>query len=396
MDLRQLEGVDLKNKKVLVRLDLNVPLKDGVITDETRITKALPTLRYILGQTNKVAVMSHLGRPKGEVKKEFSLEVVGERISQLLEKEVLFVEDFADEPIEQIFAHMDSNQFIRLENLRFDSREKKNDLEFSQHLSSGFDVYVNDAFGTVHRAHSSVVGVAEQFTPENRFAGFLIKSEIEALSKVKNHPKAPFTVVMGGSKVSDKITVILNLMNVCNNMLIGGAMAYTFLKYKGFDVGNSRVEEDKMDLVEKIYENAKVRKVQIHLPVDHIAASEFSEAAEPVACNSENIPEGLMGLDVGPKTQKEYAAIIADSNTVLWNGPMGVFEWSSFANGSIAVADAMAANERAYTVVGGGDSVSATNLAGVSEKMSHVSTGGGASLEYLEGKTLPGLKVLTK
>ena len=185
MDLRQLEGVDLKNKKVLVRLDLNVPLKDGVITDETRIIRALPTLRYILGQTNKVAVMSHLGRPKGQIKKEFSLEVVGERISQLLEKEVLFVEDFADEPIEQIFAHMDPNQFIMLENLRFDSREKKNDLEFSQHLSSGFDVYVNDAFGTVHRAHSSVVGVAEQFTPENRFAGFLIKSEIEALIESK-------------------------------------------------------------------------------------------------------------------------------------------------------------------------------------------------------------------
>lgn len=396
MDLRQLEGVDLKNKKVLVRLDLNVPLKDGVITDETRILKALPTLRYILEQTNKVAVMSHLGRPKGEVNSKYSLEVVGHRISQLLEKEVLFVEDFAEEPIEQIFAHMDPNQFILLENLRFDPKEKENDLNFSQHLAQGFDVYVNDAFGTVHRAHSSVVGVAEQFIAENRYAGFLISSEIDALSKVKNHPKAPFTVVMGGSKVSDKITVILNLMNVCNNILIGGAMAYTFLKYKGFEVGNSRVEEDKLDLVEKIYENAKIRKVQIHLPVDHIAAADFSENAEAVACNGENIPEGLMGLDIGPKTQKEYAKIIAESNTVLWNGPMGVFEWPQFANGSLAVAEAMASNDRAYTVVGGGDSVSATNLAGVSEKMSHVSTGGGASLEYLEGKTLPGLKVLVK
>ena len=257
-------------------------------------------------------------------------------------------------------------------------------------------MYVNDAFGTVHRAHSSVVGVAEQFTAENRYAGFLISSEIAAFSKVKNHPKAPFTVVMGGSKVSDKITVILNLMNVCNNILIGGAMAYTFLKYKGFEVGDSRVEADKLDLVEKIYENAKVRKVQIHLPVDHLAASEFSENAEAVPCHGENIPEGLMGLDIGPKTQEEYAKVIAESNTVLWNGPMGVFEWPQFARGSIAIADAMAANDRAYTVVGGGDSVSATNLAGVSEKMSHVSTGGGASLEFLEGKTLPGLKVLVK
>ena len=386
MELRQLEGVDLKNKKVLVRLDLNVPIKDGVITDETRILKALPTLKYILEQTNKVAVMSHLGRPKGEENPKFSLEPVGRRLSELLEKEVLFVEKPTEEPIEQIFAHMDPNQFILLENLRFDPKEKKNDLDFAQYLAQGFDVYVNDAFGTVHRAHASVVAVAEQFKPEDRFAGFLISSEIAALSKVKDHPKAPFTVVMGGSKVSDKITVILNLLNVCNHMLIGGAMAYTFLKYKGYKVGNSRVEDDKMDLVEKIYENAKARKVQIHLPVDHVVASEFSEDAEAVVIESEDIPDGYMGLDIGPKTQKQYAAVIEESNTVLWNGPMGVFEWKAFAQGSLTVADAMAKNSHAYTVVGGGDSVSATNMAGVADKMSHVSTGGGASLEYLEGK----------
>ncbi|HET9238836.1 MAG TPA: phosphoglycerate kinase [Oligoflexus sp.] len=395
MEFRKLQDLDLTNKKVLVRLDLNVPIKKGKITDDTRITAALPTLRYILERTNKIALMSHLGRPDGEVMPEYSLEPVGVRLAELLGVEVVFVRDYTEEPAEQVLNQLNKNQIILFENLRFHPGETKNDLDFATKLAHGFDCYVNDAFGTLHRAHASVVAAAELFPSEKRAAGLLVEREISVLSALQKKPQAPFTVIMGGSKVSDKIGVVLNLLNHANYLLIGGAMAYTFLKYQGVDVGDSRVETDKMDLVASIYRNAEARKVEIILPEDHVAAAKFDADAEAVEIPGRTIQKGLMGLDIGPRTIKRYSDIIGLSKTVLWNGPMGVFEFDKFAKGSLRIAEAMARSS-AFTVVGGGDSVAATNKAGVADKMDHISTGGGASLEFLEGQILPGVKVLLK
>lgn len=396
MQIRRLEELDLRNKKVFLRLDLNVPMKSGVIKDDTRIREAIPTIKYILEHTSKVAMCSHLGRPKKEAHSvDDSLEAVGVRLAELLEREIVFCSDYAQEPAIQVLNRLDAGQIMLLENLRYHDGEEKNDKDFARSLTEGFDVYVNDAFGTVHRAHASVSAAAEIFPPESRAAGLLIEREIRALQAMLTDTAAPFTVVMGGSKVSDKIAVILNLLNHCHNLLIGGAMAYTFLKFKGVDVGKSRVEEDKMSLVETIMRAADKRRVTIHLPVDHVCATDFAESAVPVSVDNVAIPAGLMGLDIGPKTIQNYEGVIRRSRTILWNGPMGVFEWPAFAGGSMAVANAMAAND-GMTVIGGGDSVAAVNMAGVADKMSHISTGGGASLEFLEGKTLPGIKVLLK
>ncbi len=395
MEFRKLNELDLKDKKVLVRLDLNVPLADGKITDDTRIQAAIPTLRYLLERTGKIALMSHLGRPDGEVMPEYSLEPVGERLAELLGVEVVFVRDYTEEPAEHVLNQLSKNQIILFENLRFHPGETKNDVNFARHLAQGFDCYVNDAFGTLHRAHASVVAAAEFFPPEKRAAGLLVEREITVLSNLQRKPQAPFTVIMGGSKVSDKITLVLNLMQSANYMLIGGAMAYTFLKYQGVDVGDSRVENDKMDLVASIYKNAEARRVEIVLPEDHIAAEKFAKDAQAIEVNTKNIPKGLMGLDIGRKTMKRYSEIIALSKTVLWNGPMGVFEFDQFARGSIRVAEAMA-DSQAFTVIGGGDSVAAANKAKVADRIDHISTGGGASLEFLEGTMLPGVKVLLK
>jgi phosphoglycerate kinase len=393
MHLRTLKDLDFKGKKVFLRLDLNVPVKDGKIKDETRIKEALPTLRYILERTNKVAVASHLGRPDGEVDLKYSLEPVGARLAELLGNECVFVSDYVKEPYDQVLGQINPNQFVLLENLRFNAGETQNDPAFCRLLAQGIDLYVTDAFGTAHRAHASTVGLPELLDPQKRAAGLLIEKEIEALSGILQRPEAPFTVVMGGSKVSDKIGVILNLLNHCNHLVIGGAMAYTFLAFKGMKVGKSRVESDRMDLVESIFRNAEARRVKIHLPFDHACAAEFNEGAPRVDVSVTAIPDDLMGLDIGPKTIAAYSDVIKRSRTVLWNGPMGVFEWPQFAAGSMAIAQAMAACE-GKTIIGGGDSVSAVNMAGVASKMTHVSTGGGASLEFLEGRTLPGLKVL--
>lgn len=395
MELRKLSDLDLVNKKVLVRLDLNVPIKKGKITDDTRITAAIPTLKHILSKTHKVALMSHLGRPDGEVMPEYSLEPVGSRLAELLGCEVAFVRDYAEEPAEHVLNQLDKSQIILFENLRFHPGETKNDLDFARKLAHGFECYVNDAFGTLHRAHASVSAAAELFPPAKRAAGFLVEKEITVLSNLQKKPQAPFTVIMGGAKVSDKIGVVLNLMNHANYLLIGGAMAYTFLKYQGVDVGDSKVEADKMDLVASIYRNAEARKVEIILPEDHVCAERFDAQATPVEIPSKTIPRGLMGLDIGHRTAKRFTDIIALSKTVLWNGPMGVFEWEPFARGSLRVAEAMA-KASGFTVIGGGDSVAAANKAGIAEKIDHISTGGGASLEFLEGKILPGVKVLLK
>ena len=393
MILRKLQDLDLKGKKVFLRLDLNVPIKGGKIQDATRIEEALPSLKHILTQTNKVAVASHLGRPKGMPSKEFSLEPVGAQLAELLGKEVVLMDDFMSDSPARCLDTLGGGQVLLLENIRFDPGEEKNDSDFAQHLMDGFDYYVNDAFGTVHRAHASVTGCAEKLPPANRAAGLLIQKEVEFLNGLLHKPAHPFTVVMGGAKVSDKITVILSLLSRCNNLLIGGAMAYTFLKYRGVSVGTSRIEADKMELVETIFRNAEARKVNILLPVDHVCADKFDQGAASKSISGQDIPDGLMGLDIGSKTVEAFSSVIRSSKTVFWNGPMGVFEWPAYANGSLGVAKAMA-ESTATTVVGGGDSVSAVNKAGVADKMSHISTGGGASLEFLEGLTLPGLSVL--
>jgi len=398
MQLRKLDSLPLEGKKVFLRLDLNVPIKNGKITDDTRIKEALPTIKYLLSKTNKLCIGSHLGRPKNKVSPEFSLEPVARHLSQELSKDanwdVVLYPDFTKEPSSNLFSQLSKNQFILLENLRFYPGEEANDSDYADKLMEGYEFYVNDAFGTCHRAHASVVACAEKVRPDQRAAGFLIQKEIEALGGIMMKPEHPFTVIMGGSKVSDKISVILNLLKSCNDLVIGGAMAYTFLKFRGVAVGSSRVEEDKMSLVDSIYRTAESRKVNIHLPMDHVCAKEFLEAAAPFEVQSSEIPDGYMGLDIGPRSIKHFSNVIAASKTVLWNGPMGVFEWKNFSRGSIAIANAMATAPSAKTIVGGGDSVAAAHLAGVADKMSHVSTGGGASLEFLEGQVLPGLKVL--
>ncbi|MCX6116949.1 MAG: phosphoglycerate kinase [Proteobacteria bacterium] len=395
MELRKLEDLELNGKKVFLRLDLNVPIKKGVIQDDTRIKEALPTIKYILERTNRLTMASHLGRPKNGGSPEDSLEPVGLRLSELLGRDVVLYGDYTTDSASNLLQTLGRNQVMLLENLRFHEGEEANDIDFAHSLVDGYDFYVNDAFGTCHRAHASVSRAAELLPEQKRAAGFLIQKEIAALGSIITKPEAPFTVIMGGSKVSDKISVILNLLNSCNHMLIGGAMAYTFLKYKGVDVGSSRIEADKMDLVATIMKNAEARRVQIHLPVDHVCAKEFAETSTPENIANQAIPAGYMGLDIGPKTIAEFSRVIRDSRTVLWNGPMGVFEWANFAKGTMAIAAAMA-DVRGKTVVGGGDSVSAAHKSGFADKMTHISTGGGASLELLEGKVLPGLKVLMK
>lgn len=398
MNLRTLSSLDSKldQKKVLVRLDLNVPLDNGTITDETRIKAAIPTLKYLLERTPKVAVMSHLGRPKGKADPKYSLEPVAARLGELLGREVAFIHDYRDPAtnLGNLLGQIDNDQLMVLENLRFHPGETANDADFARHLVTGFDVFVNDAFGTCHRAHASVVGAAEAIGPQNCAAGLLIQKEIEALAPLLAAPKAPFTVVMGGSKVSDKIGIMLRLIEKCNTMLIGGAMAYTFLKYQKVPVGRSRVEADKLDLVAAIYDAADRRNVKIEIPFDHMTATDFDPDTDAIEIDSEAIPDHLMGLDIGEKTAARYKEIIAGSATALWNGPMGVFEWPQFAAGSMAVAEGFAACA-GTTIIGGGDSVSCANLAGIGDKVDHMSTGGGASLEFLEGKILPGLKVLS-
>lgn len=393
MKFNRLEEVNLEGKTVLVRLDLNVPLSQGKILDDTRIRASLPTLEYLKSRNAKIALMSHLGRPKGKPDLKFSLAPVGERLAEILSCEVIMVNDYHKEPADQVLKQLGKNQIMMFENLRFHEGETSNDSEFAQILIKGADYYVNDAFGAAHRSHASVVA-APTYMPKDRcFPGFLMMKEIEALDKLRNNPKVPFTVVIGGAKVSDKIGVILSLLEKCNHLLIGGAMAYTLLKFRGFQVGLSKVEHDKMDLVEAIFRNAESRKVAIELPVDHVCAGSFDSEAAATIINDINIPAGLMGLDIGPKTIARYQEIVRSSSTVLWNGPMGVFEWSQFAKGTTAVAEEIAQCP-GYTVLGGGESVAAAQKAGVADKIKHVSTGGGASLEYLEGTQLPGIKAL--
>lgn len=392
--LMDLDFAGFNRPVVFLRLDLNVPLKGGAVTDETRITAALPTIKWLFDKGCRVVMCSHLGRPKGEgYEKEFSLAPVGERLAAHLGKDVVLCGDYTLDGFDRIVQQLGANQLILLENLRFHKQEQKGDKEFAKLLAKGMDFYVNDAFGTCHRADASMVAVAEEFPLQRRAAGFLVQKEIDFLEGAFRNPQAPVTAIFGGAKVSDKIAILQKFTSIANNMIIGGAMAYTFLRYMGHKVGKSRVEEDKLSLVGEILRAAEARKVKIILPVDHVCASEFAENTMPVACSSADIPDNLMGLDIGPRSAALFADAIRSSKVVVWNGPMGVFEWEAFANGSRQVAEALTQCGGA-TIVGGGDSAAAITAFGLADKVSHVSTGGGASMELLEGKELPGIKVL--
>jgi phosphoglycerate kinase len=394
MALKTIDALDLAGKRVFIRVDFNVPLDDeGRVTDDARIRAALPTIQYAVKARAKVILGSHLGRPKGKPddRKKFTLEPAAQRLSELLEQDVILADDCIGDGVKKLVRDLKDGQVLLLENLRFHPEEEKNDEAFARELASLADVWVNDAFGTAHRAHASTAGMAA-FVKE-KAAGFLIKKEVDYLGKALGSPERPFVAIVGGAKVSDKIKVLENLLAKADAVCIGGAMAYTFLEAQGVKVGKSLVEKDKLELARQILERAQTRKVDLMLPVDHVCAAEPKETAERVVVNDRAIPDGLMGLDIGPKTLDRYRQRILSAKTVFWNGPMGMFEQRPWAEGTFGVARAMA-DSPAVTVVGGGDSAAAVEQAGLVSKMKHVSTGGGASLEFIEGRELPGVKVL--
>ena len=393
MVLNTIREADLKNKRVLIRVDFNVPLKDGKVIEATRIVSALPTIKYILDQPGaSLVVMSHFGRPKGKKNPDFSMIPVGKKFEELLGRKVKVASDVIGPEVKKEVEALKPGEVLLLENCRFYPDEEENNPKFAKELASFGDIYVNDAFGTAHRAHASTEGVAH-YLPA--YAGFLIEKEVKFMAPLLENPEKPFVAIIGGSKVSSKISVLESLVKTCNTIVIGGGMAYTFLKVQGHSIGKSLVEDDFLDTAKNFLAAAKAKKVNVILPVDHICAEAFAEDAKPVAVDSVDIPENLMGMDIGPKTTKLIVDALSDAKSVVWNGPMGVFEFASFAKGTEAVAKALAAS-KAITVVGGGDSVAAINKFGLADKISHVSTGGGASLEFLEGKTLPGIKALEK
>lgn len=387
---KSIEDIDVRGKKVLVRCDFNVPLSDGVITDDKRIRESLPTIKYLLDHSAKVILCSHLGRPKGEFNMKYSLAPVAKRLSELLGKEVVLSKDVVGEDSVAKAAALKEGEVLLIENVRFHAEEEKNDPEFSKKLASLAEIYVNDAFGTAHRAHASTAGVAD-YLPA--VCGYLIQKEIGVMGEALSDPKRPFVAILGGAKVSDKIGVIENLINKVDTLIIGGAMAYTFNKALGHKIANSRYEEDKLDLAKELMAKAKDKGVKFLLPVDNIAGDAFDENCHAVEVDSDDLPDGYMGLDIGPATEKLFADALKGAGTVVWNGPMGVFEWERFAHGTKAVAKAVA-ESGAISIIGGGDSAAAVEQLGYADKMTHISTGGGASLEFLEGRTLPGIACL--
>jgi len=387
------EDLELRGKKVFCRVDFNVPLDENrAITDDTRITAALPTIRKIIASGGRLILASHLGRPKGSPNPKYSLAPVAPYLSKLLDRPVAMAGDCVGAEVEKQVAAMQDGDVLLLENLRFHPGEEKNDPEFCKQLAALAEVYVNDAFGTAHRAHASTEGVAHLLQPAA--AGYLMEKELKYLGQALADPERPFVAVLGGAKVSDKITVIENLLPKLDALIIGGGMAYTFLKARGVPVGRSLVETDKIDLARDLLGQAETKGVRILLPIDHVIAREFKEDAEHRTCGLEEIPEDWMALDIGPGTAASYAAVIAGAKTVVWNGPMGVFEFPAFAAGTLAVAKVLAESS-ALSIIGGGDSVAAVNQSGLQGSMTHISTGGGASLEFLEGRTLPGVAALT-
>lgn len=392
LNKKSVEDLDVKGKRVLVRCDFNVPLKDGEITNDKRIVAALPTIKYLMEQGAKVILCSHLGRPKGEYKPEFSLAPVAKRLSEYLGVNVPLAEDenVVGDNAKKMAADLQDGQVMLLENVRYRAEETKNEENFSKELASLADLFVNDAFGTAHRAHCSTTGVASYLPAA---CGYLIQKEIQFMGGALADPKRPLVAILGGAKVSDKIGVISNLIDKCDTIIIGGGMAYTFMKYLGHNIGTSLLEADWVDKAGEMMQTAKDKGVKFLIPVDNRCGKEYKEDTEVLVCKSDDIPDGWMGLDIGPNTEKLFADAIDGAGTVIWNGPMGVSEWDNFASGTIAVAKAIA-DSGAISIIGGGDSVAAVTKLGFADQMSHISTGGGASLEFLEGKELPGIAAL--
>ncbi len=391
MNKKTVKDIDLKDKKVIVRCDFNVPQdENGKITDNRRIVSALPTIKYLLEQNCKIILCSHLGRPKGEVKPEFSLAPVATELSRLLGQEVKLAKDVVGEDATKLASELQPKEIMLLENVRFEQGEEKNDPELAKKFASMAEVFVNDAFGTAHRAHSSTAGIAD-YLPA--VSGFLIEKELNFLGETVNNPQRPFVAILGGRKVSDKIGVIESLLEKVDTLMIGGAMAYTFFKALGYNVGNSICELDKLDLALSLMEKAKAKGVKFMIPVDTKVGKEFSKDTESKIVKYTDIPDGWEGFDIGTETIEMYTKELESAKTVLWNGPVGLFEFDQFAVGTNAIAEKLA-NLDATTVIGGGDSAAAVEKAGLADKITHISTGGGASLEFLEGKTLPGIACL--
>lgn len=390
--VKTLADAEVSGKRVLCRVDFNVPLADGVVTDDTRIQAALPTITYLMEHGAKVILCSHLGRPEGTgYQAEFSLAPVAEHLSEVLGKPVAFAKDTIGESAKETVASLSDGDVALLENVRFDKREKKNDPEFAEALASLADVYVNDAFGAAHRAHASTAGVAA-YLPA--YAGMLMEKEVTTLTSMLDNPNHPFVAILGGSKVSDKVAVIDALIDKCDTLIIGGGMCFTFLVAQGYSVGTSLMEQDWVERASVMLEKAKNKGVSILLPSDVVCADAFANDANTVTCGVDAIPQDMMGLDIGPETTKAYADAIASAKTVFWNGPMGVFEMSSFEAGTKGVALAVAANKDADTIIGGGDSVAAVNKFDLADQMTFISTGGGASMELVQGEALPGVEAL--
>ena len=389
---KTVKDIDVSGKRVLVRCDFNVPMKDGVITDDIRITSALPTIKYLIENDAKVILMSHIGRPKGEPKPEFSLKPVADRLAQLLGMDVVFAASdvVVDDSVRAKADELKPGQVMLLENVRYRKEETKNEEPFTGELASLGDIFVNDAFGTAHRAHCSTAGLAK-YMPS--VSGFLIEKEVKFLGDALEDPQRPFLAIMGGAKVGDKIPVIENLLKKVDSLIIGGGMSYTFFKAMGYEIGKSILDEESIDLAKELMKKAEDAGVKLLLPVDTVCAKEFDNDSESGVFYRDSIPADMMGMDIGPKTVERYKTAIAEAKTVVWNGPAGVFEMPNFAAGTKAIAEALASSG-AVTIIGGGDSAAAVEQFGLADKMTHISTGGGASLEFLEGKDLPGISCL--
>jgi phosphoglycerate kinase len=391
MNKKSVRDIDLKGKVVFCRVDFNVPMKDGEITDETRINAALPTIKYLTEQGAKVLLASHLGRPKGQVVEELRLDPVAQRLSDLLGKEVVKTDEAYGPEVEKAVSNLEEGGIVLLENVRFYPGEEKNDPELAEKFAALADVYVNDAFGAAHRAHASTEGIAKHLPA---VSGLLMEKELEVLGKALSNPDRPFTAIIGGAKVKDKIDVIDNLLDKVDNLIIGGGLGYTFIKALGYDVGKSLLEEDKVETAKGFMQKAKEKGVNFLIAEDVLVADDFSNDANTKVVGIDSIPSDWEGLDIGTKTIEKYVKVIKESKLVIWNGPMGVFEIDAFANGTRAVANALAESPDTYSVIGGGDSAAAVEKFGLADKMSHISTGGGASLEFMEGKQLPGVVAL--
>ncbi len=391
MNKLSISDVDLKGKRVFMRVDFNVPLADGKITDDTRIRAALPSIRYVIEKSGRLILASHLGRPKGKPEPKYSLKPVAARLAELLAKPVQFAPDCVGPEVEKIVAALKPGDVVLLENLRFHAEEEKNDPGFSKQLGALCDVYINDAFGAAHRAHASTAGIVAYL--KQAAAGFLMQKEIESLTHALTKAEKPYVAIVGGAKISDKIELIENFINIANTILIGGAMAYTFFRAKGLATGKSLVENDKIDLAKDLLAKASHKNVGIELPVDHVVAPGLDSVTLQVT-SVDRTPPDQMGVDIGPETIRQYAEIISRARTIVWNGPMGVFENPKFAQGTFAIARAIA-ESKAFSIVGGGDSAAAVAQSGMESKITHISTGGGATLEFLSGRKLPGVEVLT-